>query len=331
MAATIVALFASLAVVRGREPGTTTPRASSIALIHSVNSNPNSTWKAEVNKFSFMGEDKIRQMLSTFVPPTTRYTDEQMATIRDKSPSPSNGNPTEYDLRKEFPQCIQPIRDQGRCGSCWAMAAAEAFGDNFCIASEGKINIVFSPQDMVSCDWYNNGCMGGQLRPAWRYMTSKGLVPESCIPYTSINGTTIKCPDTCADGVTSVKSQKYKLKSYHKVSPLIEIWKREQLLEEALVSGHTMEAGFTVYQDFMQYKSGVYQHVEGLMLGGHAVKIVGYGVDSVSGLKYWIIANSWGTDWGMDGYFWMRKGTNECGLEAEAFTGTPDLKHIPKH
>ena len=57
---------------------------------------------------------------------------------------------------------------------------------------------------------------------------------------------------------------------------------------------------FIVYRDFMSYKSGVYHHVSGEALGGHAVKIVGYGVDSVSNKKYWIVANSWGTSWGMN-------------------------------
>jgi len=49
----------------------------------------------------------------------------------------------------------------------------------------------------------------------------------------------------------------------------------------------------------MSYKSGVYIHSSGKMLGGHAIKIVGWGSN------YWIVANSWGSSWGLNGYFWM--------------------------
>ena len=56
----------------------------------------------------------------------------------------------------------------------------------------------------------------------------------------------------------------------------------------------------------MSYKEGIYEHVKGVNLGSHSVKIVGWGVDD-SGVKYWIAANSWGKDWGMDGYFWFKE------------------------
>ena len=75
----------------------------------------------------------------------------------------------------------------------------------------------------------------------------------------------------------------------------------------------------------MSYKSGVYQHVTGGMLGGHAVKIIGYGTDSKSGLDYWLVANSWNTDWGVNGYFMIRRGNNECNFEANMWTASPQL------
>jgi len=53
---------------------------------------------------------------------------------------------------------------------------------------------------------------------------------------------------------------------------------------------------FTVYEDFTTYQGGIYQHVTGDDLGGHAIKIIGYG--SENGTKYWIIANSWDYGWG---------------------------------
>ena len=63
-------------------------------------------------------------------------------------------------------------------------------------------------------------------------------------------------------------------------------------------------------------KSGVYRHVSGSLAGGHAIKIVGWGVTSDGhNTPYWIVANSWGVDWGLDGFFWILRGKDECGIE----------------
>lgn len=80
-----------------------------------------------------------------------------------------------------------------------------------------------------------------------------------------------------------------------------------------------VEAAFYVYRDFISYKSGVYHHTSGSFLGGHAIKIIGWGVDGST--PYWIIANSWGTTWGINGFFWMLRGRNECGIESQVITG----------
>ena len=73
----------------------------------------------------------------------------------------------------------------------------------------------------------------------------------------------------------------------------------------------------------MTYKSGIYQHVEGSYLGGHAVKLVGWGVED--GIEYWKIANSWNEDWGEDGYFRIVAGKDECGIESQCVAGLPKL------
>jgi len=57
------------------------------------------------------------------------------------------------------------------------------------------------------------------------------------------------------------------------------------------------------------------------MLGGHAVKMIGWGIDN--GVKYWTIANSWNEDWGNAGFFNIRLGGNECGIEGQAVAGIP--------
>lgn len=104
-----------------------------------------------------------------------------------------------------------------------------------------------------------------------------------------------------------------------------------------------VQTAFTVNEDFLSYKSGVYQHKTGnpvgklflsyeilklikritvwLKKGGHAVKIIGWGVDS--GVPYWLVANSWNTDWAENGYFRILRGKNECGIEENVVAGSP--------
>ena len=85
-----------------------------------------------------------------------------------------------------------------------------------------------------------------------------------------------------------------------------------------------IEVAFSVYEDFMTYKSGIYQHVEGGYLGGHAVKLVGWGVED--GVEYWKVANSWNETWGEDGFFRIILGKNECEIEEHGVTAMPDLE-----
>jgi len=74
----------------------------------------------------------------------------------------------------------------------------------------------------------------------------------------------------------------------------------------------------------MSYSNpGVYHHVHGLRLGGHAVKILGWGVEN--GTPYWLVANSWNYDWGDGGFFKIKRGTNEGGIESGIVAGLPKV------
>jgi cathepsin B len=92
-----------------------------------------------------------------------------------------------------------------------------------------------------------------------------------------------------------------------------------QIAAEIATHG-AVEAAFTVYADFINYKSGVYSYTTGDELGGHAVKLIGYGTEN--GVDYWLAQNSWTTTWGDNGMFKIRKGTDECGIEDEIVAGT---------
>jgi len=88
----------------------------------------------------------------------------------------------------------------------------------------------------------------------------------------------------------------------------------------------TVTAAFTVYSDFPTYKSGVYKHTSGSALGGHAIKILGWGAEA--GQDYWLVMNSWNEAWGDKGLFKIARGTNECGIESQVSAGTVTAESI---
>jgi len=85
----------------------------------------------------------------------------------------------------------------------------------------------------------------------------------------------------------------------------------------------SVEVDFSVYEDFLNYKSGVYQHLTGNYLGGHAVKAIGWGVED--GVKYWIIVNSWNEGWGDNGQIKILRGEDHCGIESDVVAGSPKI------
>lgn len=252
--------------------------------------------------------------------------------------------PDTFDARKAWPDCptIREIRDQGNCGSCWAFGAVEAMSDRYCIASKGRLIVEISAEDLLSCCGLEcgNGCFGGFPENAWRYWKSKGLVSgglygshRGCLPYAikpcehHVNGTrqpctgeerTPKCMRTC-EGNTSIsyKDDKHYGASAYAVGSSV-----EKIQMEIMTNG-PVEGAFTVYADFPTYKSGVYKHVTGKELGGHAIRILGWGEEN--GTPYWLVANSWNSDWGDHGYFKILRGSNECGIEDEIVAGMPKI------
>lgn len=94
-------------------------------------------------------------------------------------------------------------------------------------------------------------------------------------------------------------------------------------IQQDMMQYGSVTGAFTVYADFPTYRSGVYHHTTGGYLGGHAIKIIGWGTRS--GEDYWLVANSWNPTWGDNGTFKIRRGTNECGIEGMVTAGTVAL------
>jgi cathepsin B len=226
-----------------------------------------------------------------------------------------NDLPTNFDSRQQWPDCIHPIRDQGKCGSCWAHAASEVLSDRFCIASNSTINVVLSPQYLVSCDYIDFGCHGGTLPTSWTFLRFLGITTDGCMPYDAGTGHVDSCPlwsSTCADGS---QFQKYYASDFYFLETI-------EKMRQSILDKGPIETGFAVYEDFLSYKGGIYKRTSDKLLGGHAVKIVGWGTEQNT--PYWIVANSWGATWGENGYF--RIAVGECGFETLVISGDPYLK-----
>jgi len=261
----------------------------------------------ETNPMLRKSYEEIKMMLGAIIDWSALDADTDFT-----SPTMLAAVPDTFDSRTQWPNCVHPIRDQQSCGSCWAFAGSEVLSDRFCIASGGTTNLVLSPQDLVSCDKTNFGCNGGNLASEWKYMINKGIVTDSCFSYHSGAGTSYPCATKCEDGSAFTK---YHAASTVKASTV-------KAIKSEIYANGPMETGFDVYADFMNYASGVYHHVSGRLEGGHAVKIVGWGTEG--GEDYWLCANSWNTDWGLDGFFKIRQG--DCNIDRAVYAGIPDTK-----
>ncbi|CAG9313978.1 unnamed protein product [Blepharisma stoltei] len=222
--------------------------------------------------------------------------------------------PASFDARTKWPNCIHPIRNDDLCDAGWAFGATETLSDRFCIASNGKINIVLSPLYLIVCDIsYDDRCSFGSPDSVWNFMKNYGVPTESCLPYNVLD-TDEMCPNSCWLGNDF---------QFYKAATVNSFNGTAAIQAEILANG-PVEVIFTMYQDLLSYKGGIYKHTTGDSLGTTCVKVVGWG--NQSGTNYWIAANSWGTRWGLQGYFWIAFG--EGGIGKQAVAGTPYIKGL---
>merc|ERR1719313_2493569 len=277
--------------------------------------------------------------------------------------------PDSFDSETNWPECakvIGDIRDQSMCGCCWAFAGASAASDRLCIATKGAVAVPLSAQDVCFCS-NPDGCDGGQISTPWDYINRHGVVtggqqkfaatgpdpdpfasegfcsafslphchhhgPQGNDPFPAEGAagcpqqTSPNCPKKCDPDASKphndFDSDKYTFSGSTSSAS------GEEGIQKAIMEGGPVETAFTVYTDFANYVSGIYHHVSGSVEGGHAVRIVGWGVDG--GNKYWKIANSWNPYWGEKGYFRIKRGGNECGIENGVSFSAHDAKWSQK-
>jgi len=199
---------------------------------------------------------------------------------------------------------VTPIKNQGQCGSCWSFSTTGSVeGCHF--QASGKL-VSLSEQNLMDCSWNqgNQGCNGGLMTQAMTYIISNGGIDtEASYPYTAEDGT---CTYTPANrGATQ--------KSFINVQT-----GDENDLQAKVYTRPTSVAIDASHSSFQFYSSGVYDEPNcSTSQLDHGVLAVGWGVSQ--GVDYWLVKNSWGTDWGQSGFIWMsRNNGNQCGIATMA-------------
>ncbi|ESO99545.1 hypothetical protein LOTGIDRAFT_203670 [Lottia gigantea] len=226
--------------------------------------------------------------------------------------------PEQFDWRNvNDNNYVSPIRNQESCGSCYAFSSMAMNEARVRIMTNNTLQPVFSPQDIVECSEYSQGCAGGfPYLIGGKYAEDFGLVEEKCNPY---KGQDHSCS-------TDKTCKRQYATSYRYVGGFYGGC-NDALMKMEIYRHGPVVVGFNVTDDFFHYKSGIFIHT-GLTdrynpfeVTNHAVLVVGYGTEK--GVKYWIVKNSWGEKWGESGYFRIRRGTDELGIESMAVSSTP--------
>ena len=272
-----------------------------------------SLWYADESggRFASMSHaERVTMMGVLALPPHARRASLMSAhadVLSVQAPAPV---PSAFDWREQrYSHCVHSIRDQGKCGGCWAEAATEVLSDRLCLATNGSITTTLSPLDLLACDKKCRGCAGGYPDKAWEYLASSGIYSDSCMPWNLSRS--LLCPlSRCQDGRLLRNQTKYFAEKKETYSVFGDI-------RSEIITNGPVEAVFRVYEDFMTYTGGIYKWSGvGKLLGLHAVKLLGYGAgldNNGTSIPYWIAANSWNTSWGEQGYFRIAKG--ECGID----------------
>lgn len=269
------------------------------------------SWKAGFpDRFRNLTKDDFRAMLLTTnehraLPPSYRmdifYSTDHI--------------PQEFDFRDEYPQCVTTVPDQGLCAASWAFSAAATFTDRRCMLGLDDKPVIYSAQYLLSC-MTSNGCVFGAAETAWDFIVDVGIPIDSCYQYRDhdVTTSTHECPTSCDDGLP------FKLYNSHGFEGIGLI---PTVIQTAIVARGPLQGMMSVFSDFHYYLSGVYEYTYGIYEGYISVEILGYGT-SEDGKDYWLAKNSWGTQWGEDGYFRIVRGRNECGIEGGMYGGLFD-------
>ena len=266
--------------------GLADPLAAKLESINQAIQARGGSWVAGETSVSRLSLLEKRRLLGLIKPTPEEEVEEESVSVYP----PLVGLPTSLDWRNNGGNFVTSVRNQGNCGSCWAFATTAALESATLIYNQSSgVDLNLAEQILLSCSGAGTCEEGGYINTAASYIQSTGLPVESCYPYTVQNGI---CTKACANWTSSA----YRIASWSWVattSPTVDA------LKNALATKGPLVTTLDVYEDFYDYLGGVYAYAKGVLLGGHAVLLVGYDDPG----RYFIVKNSWGPWWGESGYF----------------------------
>jgi C1A family cysteine protease len=240
----------------------------------------NHSWEAGINEFSDMMPEEFAKIYLSGL---------NVASVPEIEATPVDTSAFPNDVDWRTKGAVQRVKNQGSCGSCWAFSTTGTI-EGF-IAVSGATLPDLAEQQLVDCAKtpQTKGCSGGWPWAATQWVqTNGGLCSQKDYPYTGRDGS---CKKTC----TPVS----------KVNGVVQQKGEDQLLNG--VNQMPVSICLDASGGFQSYRSGVFNGPCGTQMN-HAVLAVGYTS------SYWIVKNSWGTGWGNQGYIFMARGKNLCGL-----------------
>jgi len=259
-----------------------------------------------INKFADLSTEEFRNIyLMTNLTP---YLAEPYGAVRPGLPRA----PAKFDWRDTG--FITPVKDQGQCGSCWAFSATENVESVYSKLNNIKPPIHLSPQQMVDCDSNCYGCGGGWPYYAFQYVTGAGgQDTETTYPYTARDG-------TCRFDQSGIGA---KINGYKSIS-------KDEAQIQSLVADVDNGAPFSICVDaasWQFYSGGVMTANQCGRSVDHCTQLLGYDTTKSSQtLPFWIVRNSWGTDWGLSGIILLEMFKDTCIMADYVTTAVPVKK-----
>lgn len=250
-------------------------------------------FEVDLNEFSYLSEEEFVNTKLGFNPPADL--DEKTDNLTEYFARGGRASIPDYWNWAQVGSVVQPVQDQSSCGSCYAFAAIGAIEGSRC--RYHGLCTKLSEQEAMEC---TNLCKGGWDDWVYDYTTKAGGSTSSSYWYTPY------ARNSC---VTSARGRVARTK----VRKHIKLPNNAEDIRSFLFQYGPLFVAFHVYENFYNYKSGIYDFTSGKNLGGHAVLLVGYGTEN--GVPYWILKNSWGPYFGEKGYFRMRRGSNVANVE----------------
>ena len=235
--------------------------------------------------------------------------------------------PTSIDWRTDAKgrNMLSLIRNQhipNYCGACWSFAATSSLADRVNIATGSVRQTALSSQVLLNCDGYDGGCHGGDPLTAFQWIHERGGIPdETCRRYEATgHDMGAKCDAICE--TCDPESGCHGLKKFRVI----------QVDQYGLVNGTIpmmaelqrgpITCSIEATDHFANYSGfGIYKSPTNSTDLNHAISLVGYGTEN--GVDFWIGRNSWGEFWGKSGFFRLRKGFNELGIESNCQFAVP--------